>query len=432
MEEKENEVITSSVTPEPKPTKKSSALPIIIVLVLLLGVGGYFLYTKVLKNSSPKDMFISSIEKTITKASNIKEKSFNTLSDEFTVKAKITSPFLDQDLLDIVNNMAINGKVEFDKKNNTIYTNISGTYAKENLIKLSAYMEDSSLYMMFDDVFNKWIKMDLSEMDVNKGETAYLNTDLTSFSNIDLEKYEKLGDTILDVLKGSLKDSYFEKEKFDDGYKLTLTIDKNNIKDIITDFLKGLKDSKDFKSLYKDLAGEELKSADIDEAIKSFKDIKGSDLIDGEIIIKVYTNSKGELKKLDMTMKTGGQDVGFELEQSDDTIEFAIKTQGIKYLSGSISTKEKGDSTTTAFKLSLMEMFVVELNVEETIKYDAKLDKVDVSNSIDSDKLTEKDLESFEKLANSKGMEKLINDISKLDLSDMMSSFGLDETSLSF
>ena len=93
-------------------------------------------------------------------------------------------------------------------------------------------------------------------------------------------------------------------------------------------------------------------------------------------------------------------------------------------LSGSFTSKEEKGKTTASMKLSVMEMFNIELNIEEKIKYDAKLTKVDVSDAVSGEDLTDKDLEKLEKLEESKGIKKLMEDLEKVDMSSLMSSFG--------
>ena len=439
QEEVQNaEPVVASPIPAPTPgvNKKGSKLPLILVVVLLLAAGGYFLYTQMGKKNTPKEIFISSIENVITKTSNIKEKSFNTLSDSFTISAKVSSPFLDKGLLDVINKLKLSGKVEVDKKNETYYVKLDSTYDNATLLKLSAYMKDNSLYMMFDDILNKWIKLEYGDSSIitATGEEEFLNnTSLSNLTSYAISKIERFSNIVVDALKDALKDEYFEKEKLDDGSKITLTIDDNNYTDILIDTLTSLKKSKDFKNLYKEIMGAALTDKDIDETIKALKSAS-KPLDGGKIVAVIYTNSKNEFKKIDITIKTNGEETGFELELvDDDTLEFAIKTQGIKFISGSIAVKENGDDNSMKFTLSMMEMINIELNIDQTIKYDGKLENIDLSNSVNADKLTEADEKKLEDITNSEGFKKLIRDIENLDLTDMMSSLGLDNTpALSF
>ena len=400
--------------------KKKSALPILILIFVLavVGVGGYFVAQKFLGSKTPKDIFISSIEKAVKKNSNIKEKTFDTLSDTFNIKVKVSSVVLDKELLDIINKFNINGKVEVDKKNNIFYANIDTTYDKESLIKLSTYLENSTMYMMFEDVLNKWIKTNVDEFNMDDLENV------TKVNSVEMGKYGALFEETFNVFKNSLNEKYFVKEKVDGGNKISITIDSTNIKDILSDFAKGLKDSKDYKKLYKEAVGQEIKDSDIDEMIKQIDMIDTSSSSDGKIIASVYTDSKNELTKLDITLKSSTEEYSFVVEQtSDDTVEFAIKTQGIKMFSGSYTAKEENGKSTVILKLSMMEMINVELDIEEEIKYDVKIDKVDVSNAVTVEELTADEQAKLEDMFNTKGMKKLKEDLEKVDIDELLSGF---------
>ena len=413
------ETVQPSVTIETP--KKKSALPVILFLLVLvgLGVGGYFLAQKFIGKKTPKEMFMSSIEKAVKKNSNIKEKTFNTLSDKFNIKVKVSSVMLDKELLDIINKFNISGKVEVDQKNNKFYANIDTTYDKESLIKLSTYLEDNTMYMMFDDLLNKWIKMDVSDSSFDS------LTQMTTINSVEMGKYGELFEEVLKVFKNSLNEKYFVSEKVDGGNKISITIDSTNIKDILSDFAKELKKSKDYKKLYKEVTGQEMTDSQIDEFVSQINMMDTSSSSDGKIIISVTTNSKNELTKLDITLKSASEEYSFIIEQtSDDTVEFAVKTQGIKMFSGSYTAKEENGKSNVVFKVSMMEMINIELDIDEEIKYDVDLTKVDVSNAVVSDKLTDADIAKLDKISDTKGMKKLIEDLNKVDLSSLMESFG--------
>ena len=145
----------------------------------------------------------------------------------------------------------------------------------------------------------------------------------------------------------------------------------------------------------------------------------------GKVVVTSYLNSKKELKKLEINVKVSDQDIEVALEEKDeDTLEFTIKTQGVKVFSGSIYIKEDGDDVTMKLSLSLAELINVELNVKATTKLDAKLEKIDLSDSISADDLTESDTEKLEKIIETKGFKKLLEDIEKIDLSSMTELFG--------
>ena len=408
-------VQTSSVIETPK---KKSALPILILIFVLavVGVGGYFIAQKFIGSKTPKEMFMSSIEKAVKKNSNIKERGFNTLSDKFNINVKVSSVLLDQELLNVINKLNISGKVDYDTKNNIFYANIDTTYDKESLLKLSTYLEDNTMYMMFGDLLNKWIKVD------GVDTSSFDFSNIASANTADLEKYSAFFDEMLKEFKGALKDDYFTSEKIDGGTRITLTIDDNNVKDILIDTIKGLKESKDFKKVYKDVYGVELVDSELEASINN---LKNENLSVGKIVVKLDTNSKGEFTKIDVTIGSGSNEYSLVFEQtSDDTVEFAVKTQGIKMFSGSYTAKENNGKSTVKLTLSMMEMINVELNIEEEITYDGKIEKVDVSNAVSSDQLTDADVAKLDKIYDTKGMKKLLKDLEKIDLTDLTESFG--------
>ena len=88
---------------------------------------------------------------------------------------------------------------------------------------------------------------------------------------------------------------------------------------------------------------------------------------------------------------------------------------GIKFMSLEDKKVKDKDTTTETIKFNMMDMLTFDMILKYTIKYDINMDKVDVSNYVNANELTETDLNTIEeKLSNNEGIIKLIQAIQNM------------------
>ena len=397
--------------------KKNNKVLIGIIGILLVAalVVGYFYFNKNECSKSSKEKFTNSIEKLFKQEGKFTNVDFNTLAAKFDLKAKVTSPMLDSNILDIINKLGIKGEFDLDKKDNSVRFNLDSKYDGDELINLKTYVKEDTVYMFFDGIYDKWLKQTME--DSTKIDFSELDAVKDSF-----DEFEKVSDELVDVLKGSLKDKYFEEEKTDDGVKITLTLDKNNIKNITNDLLDGIKDSKEFGNLYKEMTNSDLKND-----IKMIKqELENEDVFasigdDFKATLTVYLNKKNEAEKVVFKVKTDDTDIGFELKAIDkNTVSLTVSTNGMDIVTAKIKEETKGNDTKFNISVSMMGLLEIELDGTYSVEYDKKLDKIDVDKAVKVDDLNETELNTIgTKFTTNKGMTKLMKALEKLDLSDL-------------
>ena len=390
---------------EKNKNKNNSSIVVLVCLLVAVAVCCGFLIMKQLnKKKTPKTLFTNGIENLFKTSKS--EKEVETINSKFSLSFNVESALLEQEILDLINKLTLDGKLAVDIKNSIASIDFSADYDKDNLLDTKAYVKDNSVYMYLNNIYDKWIKADM--------EDSSKQTLLPEFTINNIEVSPEEVNTIADGLKNAfekaLKDSYFTKEKNDDLTNVTLTITKDNILDIVTDTLNNLKDNSEFKEVAKKVIGVDTEYF-IDELLKSVKEVTSNDLKDlSDIKISLYLNNKNETKKLTVDTLIEEQPLKLEVEFADNnSFVVSIYMTGIKFASISVENTIKDDNTRTEVKLSVTGMLDATLNIDSTTKYNEKVDSVDVSNSINANELTETDTNTImEKIMNNKGIQKII------------------------
>ena len=366
------------------PKTKYKALKIILAIILIGGLmaGGYFLYQY--KFNNPKNI----VNNIITKAkSNIKE-SLNNVDDHS--KYNISGLFkfdtnINDEELKILKDIELQFNGEIDTKESIGNLDIGSKYQNEKLIDIKAYYEKDLVYLLLEDIYDKYLKINVKEDEVTE-----------SIPKINLTKEEV--ETVFDALLNS-----FEKEvsKLDiKKVDTTITIDKETIDVInnyielkdkeVNDFIIGIVSHLDSNQKFMNIMNK-LTDNKAKEAFDGLKEGLKEEAFKGIYKICFYTD-KGLLNKklisIRQTMALDDLTLSFNVDKiSDDEVLISMIADKLNY-----SVRIKKNSSVIVLKLNINldgEYIDIELNMNyEKIN---SISKPDLTNSKDINELTEEE-----------------------------------------
>lgn len=398
----ENFNVPSSENNNRKHTNNMWMVPI-IVIIFLVAILGFVFYV----SRSPKMVFNTFVNNIYKKINNNIVTDVDNIKGSIVLQTNITTEDKSaNEIFEILNNIYISTDYEVDYENETILTKINTKYGNDKLVDADIYLKDTKGYILIKDVYDK-----------------YLNTDIQGFEEI-FEKAEFTRDhkIVLAELKKainkSLKSEYFEQNNVD--IKLnneTVAVTKNSIvltDDIINnigkDIIKNLKENNEFISSLSDII--EIEESEIlsnmEEALNSFESNK-NESSDATITLSIYTKGlMNELVKIEAELNEASEKSMLEITKESKDAYAIVVTSANSSIDGKIkliddkkiefSLIDSGSGTTIGF------------TIETSIKYNTELTKVDVSNNVSVEHLTEEDLTKIQtKLMESKGIQNLIN-----------------------
>ena len=135
---------------------KSNKLPLLLIILLVVsligGLGlGYFI------SKSPKSIFTRSINKLYKNfSSNLKEDA-DTVTSNFSLKLNIDGTEDSKAIMNIINNISLDGKVSIDYLNKLILVTLNSTYDNDKLINADIQYQKGNAYVLLNDIFDKYI-----------------------------------------------------------------------------------------------------------------------------------------------------------------------------------------------------------------------------------------------------------------------------------
>lgn len=374
----------SSFEPEKK-KKKNNILPIAIIAIVLIAIGGLIAYKTLPMFQNKFKVMINETFKYLS--SNIKEAENTTGSMTLQIKSNSSEPELKN-----LEKLKLSADYAVDIKNKQMNIDIKSSYDNEPLLNASLYSKSPSMYISLEDLYSKIIEIPLGE------EYDQI------FNQENNQKEEKqILKSINKALDSSLKESYFTKakdtvnnEKVD---ATTLTLNNDNYKKIKEDFINTLLKDKAFLKNSAKLSDKEV--SDIETTLKETLDEEEALLT--EIKLTVYTKGTN-LRKIEII----SEDTNISIISNKDQYDYTVKV-GEDSITGVLKTTTTKTETTANLTMTYED---VTFEINTTSKKGAGIKAKDTSNSINYEELTEEDTQEIAlNLLQSKGLLKFLEDL---------------------
>ena len=364
-----------------KKSNKSIIVGIIILVLILVGVGGYFYLNR--NTSSNKKTFINSVNGLFKRVNNVKE--YDTITTTFDVSVDIKSSLYEKEMLDIINSLNINGKSMIDLKNGKSLVDFKLRSSLDELFAMTTYSLNNNIYIYLNNIYDKWIK---SEVEENFDVSVNLLEQDTSF-----EDTIKVLSQLKNVIFDSIDEKYFSLENDSDSSTVTLTIDKDNILDIVKSIIENVKTDKELNKLFKDNFGIDVVTV-LDENKEKIDELTNDTFKDFETVkLSITTNTYNDNKNFALSFNIDDQPYRIELNiDGENSSSIDIYTAGIKFMSLSVNNTVNNDINNTTIKFNMFTVGTVTLKINYKNVYNEKIDDVDVSNNISSADLSEEDI----------------------------------------
>lgn len=306
----------------------------------------------------------------------------------------------DGKIFKILNNLDFSMDYGIDTKENITNIDINTNYYGDNLINIGTYIEGNNVYLSLGDLYSKYIKLNNSKED---------NSEKKSMTNDD---YKVIINSIGTAISESLKEEYFTKTwvKVDgkNVNKVELSLNNNNIKIINENIINNLKSNNDFIDSFGKLTGK--KTMEVKELLdKEVEEVNNREYKDTKI--SLYTKIT-KFVKLEVIY---GEDKAV-IKSTDKGYDFTITdNENSNTYNGTIIVKNNNDST--SYNINVKDSNNLVILINNTINYNTKVDKKDVSNSVLFEDITDKEYKDIKnKISDNKAFKKIYEDISNSNI----------------
>ncbi len=374
-----------------------------ILLIALICGGAYYYYTNRIAN--PSHIIISSLEKLNSQISDKKTSDVFKLNGLFTIKLDLGNE--DKEIADIINNLSLQFKGEFDTKYKISNIDIDSKYKNDKLLKGNFYIENNDIYVYSSDIYDKYIKIDGEEFNLNNEKMNNLKTITIDDEKIIINALVYAFNNSFDKDKiKTLSDNITINNKNYDVNNNYINLTNKDLQSFFNKFYDNLYENIDFMTVYKK----------IDETgnLKEFFERLNDQLENSHLTYKInfYTTKSFFNQKL-ISIKFDMQendDIASIITNFIDDYELIVQVDDFAYLKVNISPSVININAKFNDKDYKIE-FNANFNYEEI----STITKPDVSNNINMDKLTIDDQDKMkEKLEKNENLSKFINDISKI------------------
>lgn len=366
--------------------KKSKILPIVVVIVIiaLLAILGGLYYTN---QQKPKNIFMHALN-----LEENKEKDVKTVNADLALDVNINSEDESiKQVADYLNKTKLSANIQLDLEQKKGIVKLGADYENEKLIDAKATYKvgEDNAYAYVEGLFDKYFAIPVDEETRNS-----LNTSIEEAGKSlveDKAKTEKAYKIFTETLSKNLKDEYFSQEKAEvdvNGTKVNtkksiLTLTAKDLKEVVKNVSKELKDNEEFLNCFKDESKTELKN-ELEELINTLEDESNTE--EGTFIMSIYTKGfNAELVKVEIV-----------LTDKVNTYNLSIlKTEKDTYRV-TVSVPEEGEVTA---------------NVKVSYKVNEAIENLDTQNNINVENMSNEDMmKIYGNLQNMK-IYKLISEI---------------------
>lgn len=382
-----------------KPKKKGSIIAGIIVAVVIIAlILVYFLVF-----AKPQFIFNGAIDKLFS--FNSEQYDSIRLESKITASVEAEDSSMQEELAE-VQKYVLKFGVQMDTKQKKEIVDLGLEYDNEAVADAKIYYNDGDMYAYFEGLFDKYIKIDMED-EQKKQMDAIFDTVSSEENTKNTEKAMKI---VRDELKAQIKEyGEFEKEKATINVgdkeksvtKSTLTLSQKDLYNIVSSMCLNLAKNDKFLDCFEESPKDSLQ--EIAEEIKSAKTNSKSN-----VKISIYT--KGILNKLvavdvEVYSEKEAQTVKMSVvkeEEGSYRYNVSIKATGmtVDAIKGKVEI-EKGNENKQSGKIiitaEVIQVGTAKLVVDYSAEYNKGVDKIDTSNSINMNEMTEEDVQSIMK-----------------------------------
>lgn len=382
-----------------KPKKKGLIIGGIIVAVLIIA----FVLIYFLVLAKPQFIFNGAIDKLF----KFESYEYNSVKMDSKMKVSIeTEDSSMKEQLAEVEKYSLKLGTQADLSTKEEIVNLGLEYDNNSVIDAQVYYNNGEMYTYFEGLYDKYIKMDINEEQKEQIEAIFDTASLEE----NKENTKKAMKIIRDELKTQIKEKgEFDKEKttIDIGdkekrvTKSTLTLSEKQLCSVISNMCSNLAENDEFLECFEESPKEILK-----ELADEIKD----QAIDSKNKIKISIYTKGLLNNC------VGVDVQIYTEESNQTVTISVvkedkdlyaynvsvKTASAKVdaIQGKVEIEKDKDSKDeqtgkTIITVEVAETGKARLEVDYSIEYNKGVDKIDTSNSINMNEITEEDMQGI-------------------------------------
>lgn len=385
-----------------KPKKKGLLIGGIIVAVAVI-VAFVLIYFLVLTN--PKFIFSKTIDKLFT----VDSQNYDSMKVSTKLKADIDleDATYETELAEI-EKCAITFGAQMDVKNKQEIVDLGLEYDNQEVIDARVYYDDGEMYAYLEDIFDKYIELDMDE----ESKAALDEVFETVTSEENMKNTEKALAIVRDELKTQIKENgEFEKKKDkieigEDEVKVTkstVTISEKQSYKIAGNILSNLAENEEFLDCFEDET--------IDNELEELAETMEKNKTEGKGNIKVSLYTKGllnnKLVAVDAQIYVPEEEttiVASVIKEDEDIYSYSVsgKSNGIKFdfANGKVEIQKDKDSKKeqsgkTTITAEVIELGSVKLQIDYVVEYNQGIDKINTSNSVNMNDLTEADIESI-------------------------------------
>ena len=393
---------------------KHRVLKLIITILVIAAIsgGGYYYYVNYYDNPN------KNIVTTLEKASENIEGKLNKISkkDKYKVNGLIKLNFdlgeQYKEITDLVNNLSLQINGQTDPQNKIVNLDLNSKFKDDKLINIKTIYQDNNAYLYLDELYDKYLKLPMEEetkeienIKANEQDIEVVITKLLNASKNELEKLEvhqKNEEIIIDNQKYSVTNNYIE-------------LKNKEVNNIYNHIIETLSNDSKFTKALSNITGQEITKEDI------LKELNNEEF-DGTLRLNFYFEKSGMKKtlksvKLEVTEKSEVEDNKYEKMTmtvnilKDDEYNILIDANETNINMKITFNEQVINIDTTMNAMDIKANIIVNLNYE---KIDT-VEKVDVSNYKDMDKLTEDEMqEIYNKMENNEALIDFFNQITGL------------------
>lgn len=340
----------------------------VILMILLVGISCYkIMFDKNVFNILVNNSF-DYLEKAIVDSKSI--------SGNFTFKVNNNNGANDN-VYGIIDRVSLIGTYGIDYKNRIVNLDLKSKYDGNKLVNANLYIEDGNEYVFFEDVYDRYINISDNNFRV-------------MLSNMDKKNDIKVMlDAIGDAVNSSLKKKYFKSstERVDGKSlnKLVLNLSYNNYKEIKRSVCDKLVSNKKFLNSYSNIVNRSI--ADIRDMVND-EAYSDNGFYGGTISIYTTKGISNEFIK----MVIEKDDNKISITKGNNTYNFEVVLDRKVVYDGEVKIINK--DKVNVYKVSFNDKETnnsIEFTINNYLKYNGAVKKINVSNSVNYDEITAQD-----------------------------------------